>query len=295
MRRIDERLSLLEHLGITGYPARVYVSLLDLGTAHARELAHAAGVPIGRIYEVLAMLSFHRLIEEVPGAGPKRYRATAPEALVARELKEAEDRARSLLRDWDAIVGTLRPDIPTAAGATALQGRRAVEACAARIVVGAERGVLGALGAAALRPEAVLPAVEQLRARGVPARLLVLALPADVPGLRALQAVGADLRHLPGEGVAGAALLVADGEALLVDAGPGPTDQQVAGTLLQQPGVVACLRLVAEAAWRGALPGARLAPPRDVGAEGPKSAPPPGAKAARPASDHPQRAWRSGD
>ena len=50
-------ISVLEEAGLSPYEARVYVTLLDLGTASATEIADESGIPGPRIYDILRSLA----------------------------------------------------------------------------------------------------------------------------------------------------------------------------------------------------------------------------------------------
>ncbi len=91
----DQRLFVLESFGLSGYLARAYVALLDLGPAQARDVAERSAVPQGRIYDVLEKLHGRGLIELLPEQ-PKRYRALPFEAFIDRELTFHQERATLL-------------------------------------------------------------------------------------------------------------------------------------------------------------------------------------------------------
>ncbi|EMA52942.1 TrmB family transcriptional regulator [Halococcus thailandensis] len=83
----------LSDLGLSEYEARVYRALLDTGPTTAKELSRASGVPMGRIYDVLASIETHSLIRSQSASRPKKYVAVEPETALSRLL---EDRRREL-------------------------------------------------------------------------------------------------------------------------------------------------------------------------------------------------------
>jgi sugar-specific transcriptional regulator TrmB len=83
----------LSDLGLSEYEARVYRALLDTGPTTAKELSRASGVPMGRIYDVLASIETHSLIRSQSVSRPKKYVAVEPETALSRLL---DDRRREL-------------------------------------------------------------------------------------------------------------------------------------------------------------------------------------------------------
>ena len=59
----DELRDVLEEAGLSPYQAKAYVALLELGTASARELVEASGVPDPRIYDVVRSLEDRGYVE----------------------------------------------------------------------------------------------------------------------------------------------------------------------------------------------------------------------------------------
>ncbi len=70
----QERLQKLHGFGLTEYQARVYLALLDLGTATASQLPIPSGVPRTRIYGTMGQLHAKGLVQILPEK-PVRYRA----------------------------------------------------------------------------------------------------------------------------------------------------------------------------------------------------------------------------
>ncbi|MBO8181286.1 MAG: TrmB family transcriptional regulator [Archaeoglobus sp.] len=78
MEKVVENLKLL---GMSEYEARVYISLVRLGKATAREVHDDSGVPRARVYDVLDKLA-KKGFADVEEAEPKRYKAVEPEKIV---------------------------------------------------------------------------------------------------------------------------------------------------------------------------------------------------------------------
>lgn len=79
-------LKYLEFIGIKGYEAKAYLTLLKLGEETAPKLATRAGIPLPRIYDVLENLSRKGLVE-VKAGRPRRYRALPPSLALTRYVK----------------------------------------------------------------------------------------------------------------------------------------------------------------------------------------------------------------
>ncbi|MDY6780839.1 MAG: helix-turn-helix domain-containing protein, partial [Halobacteria archaeon] len=93
----------LTDLGLSEYEARVYRSLLDSGSATAKNLSQTSDVPMGRVYDVLASLEKHSLVRSQTASRPKKYVAVEPETALdrliddkKRELEEEMERYKNI-------------------------------------------------------------------------------------------------------------------------------------------------------------------------------------------------------
>ncbi len=80
----------LKKLGLTGYEAQAYLALLKLGDAGADEIASAAKIPMGRIYNVLSNLEEYRLIR-AQDTRPRKYVCVEPASAMERLLKNKQE------------------------------------------------------------------------------------------------------------------------------------------------------------------------------------------------------------
>ncbi len=98
----QERIQRLMSVGLTEYEARVYLALLDLGTASAAQIPFPSRVPRTRIYATMQQLHAKELVQILPEK-PLRYKA----APIGRYLKMlSEDyrrRAQRLNSDAAAL------------------------------------------------------------------------------------------------------------------------------------------------------------------------------------------------
>jgi len=125
----QERLQKLEGFGLTEYQARVYLALLDLGTATASQLPAPSRVPRTRIYSTMQQLHAKGLVQILPEK-PVRYRAVPFSRYLKALATEYRQKAVQLASNADALareftVSTV--DAPSRAGRfEAIYGRRNV-------------------------------------------------------------------------------------------------------------------------------------------------------------------------
>ncbi len=102
----------LETLGLNGRQAKIYLALLQLGSASAIEIAKATGFKHPTVYDVLEVLKSRRLVSESLSAGRKLFVAEDPRALKLVE-EERTSTIEALLPDLQALYqgGTRRPRI----------------------------------------------------------------------------------------------------------------------------------------------------------------------------------------
>lgn len=89
----------LEILGLNGRQAKIYLALLQLGSASAVELAKFTACKHPTVYDVLDVLKEKGLVSESLCEGKKRFAAEAPAV-----LQQIEERRQSAL-------GTILPDL----------------------------------------------------------------------------------------------------------------------------------------------------------------------------------------
>ena len=97
----DRIRKLMDH-GLTEYQARVYLTLLDLGTATASQVTPHARVPRTRIYATMSQLHEKGLVEIIPET-PLRYKAVPFEQFLMKTVDELRERAASMEKNLDAI------------------------------------------------------------------------------------------------------------------------------------------------------------------------------------------------
>ncbi|RLI79432.1 hypothetical protein DRP05_04015 [Archaeoglobales archaeon] len=83
----------LKKLGLSEYEAKVYVSLVGIGKATAREVHEVSGVPRARVYDVLNRLTSKGFVDVEEGE-PKRFKPVEPRKVIEKlklELIKAAD------------------------------------------------------------------------------------------------------------------------------------------------------------------------------------------------------------
>lgn len=141
-----ERLARLKSFGLTEYQARVYLALLDLGTATATQIPPHSGVPRTRIYGTMAQLHERGLVEILPEA-PLRYKPVPFNAFLAKRAADFRDRARHLEEETPTLARefAVRAELhPESRGRfEAIRGRRNVRERLMKMYSAAREVVVG--------------------------------------------------------------------------------------------------------------------------------------------------------
>ena len=93
---------IVEYAGLSEYEAKVYLSLLGLGSSGARRLSLHCHVPRTKVYGTLKKLIDYGLVVEIPGV-PKSFTPASPEDAFSAVLNIVEKKAT----DFSDIVKTL--------------------------------------------------------------------------------------------------------------------------------------------------------------------------------------------
>ena len=103
-----QRLEHLRSLGLSPYQARLYLNLLEQGEASAGQLAKRAGIPRGRIYEILRVMEARGLVNFSPEK-PTKFSAVPAAELLERHESELRKSAEDMLRDRKRIESMFQP------------------------------------------------------------------------------------------------------------------------------------------------------------------------------------------
>ncbi|HLF06908.1 MAG TPA: helix-turn-helix domain-containing protein [Thermoplasmata archaeon] len=109
---MSSRAQRLEHLrsfGLSPYQARLYLNLLEQGEGSAGQLAKRAGIPRGRIYEILRVMESRGLVNVSPEK-PTRFSAMPADEMLERHSQQLRKEADEIARDRITIETMFRPE-----------------------------------------------------------------------------------------------------------------------------------------------------------------------------------------
>lgn len=110
-----DRLKKLQDLGLTEYQARVYLTLLDLGSATASQIPTLSRVPRTRIYVTMAQLHEKGLVNIIPER-PLKYEPIPISEYLTRRVVELRDGAKNMegnietFSDEFSVLGDKEPE-----------------------------------------------------------------------------------------------------------------------------------------------------------------------------------------
>ncbi len=100
----------LRKLGLTGYEAQAFVTLLKLGDAEANEVASRSKIPVGRIYSVLSSLEDLRLVR-AQDSRPRRYECVEPSTALERLLKNRQEELKRAGEEVEMLTNDLESEL----------------------------------------------------------------------------------------------------------------------------------------------------------------------------------------
>jgi sugar-specific transcriptional regulator TrmB len=103
-------MSKLGELGLSSYEEEVYRALLSLGSATAREVSEASGVPMGRIYDVLNGLDARDIVR-TGATEPTTYAAVDPDTAAERLLAERERELATRAERYEELAAEVGPQL----------------------------------------------------------------------------------------------------------------------------------------------------------------------------------------
>lgn len=143
---------ILEKIGLTKNESRVYMTLLQLGTAKTGSILKASGLNSGKIYEILDGLKKKGLVSESNVNRVKEFTAAPPKGILEyiekkkETLKQEEQIIREMLPRLEAVRKTRQIGVK-AITYTGLKGMKAAfDECLEDMKPGEENLVMGATG-----------------------------------------------------------------------------------------------------------------------------------------------------
>lgn len=141
----QERVQRLKEFGLTEYQARVYLTLLDLGTATASQIPALSRVPRTRIYATVQQLHAKGLVHILPEK-PLRYRPIPFASFLRSVAEDHRTRADRIDTNLDRLAQEFAVATSGAADTRgrfeALYGRRNVRKRIADMYAGAQREII---------------------------------------------------------------------------------------------------------------------------------------------------------
>ncbi len=181
----------LEDAGLSQYQADAYVSLLELGSASATELADASGVPSARIYDVLRDLEERGYVETYEGDA-LRARARDPR----KALDDLRDRADRLVSAAEEAESRWEAPAPDRHRVDIVKRFETVTDRAVEAVANAENEV--ALAVSPAEFDRFRDALATAYENGAVVKVTLVAEDAeDLPVASAFEGVATEVRHRP--------------------------------------------------------------------------------------------------
>lgn len=141
-----ERIRKLMEFGLTEYQCRVYLALLDLGTATASRIPPISRVPRTRIYATMSQLHEKGLVEIIPET-PLRYKAVPFSRFLRKMSEDLTQKATEIITNIEtlskefALRGGIEPD--NHGRFEAIYGRRNARERLIRMYKSAEKEIIG--------------------------------------------------------------------------------------------------------------------------------------------------------
>jgi sugar-specific transcriptional regulator TrmB len=248
------RMQALARLGIQGYAAKAYVALSGMPDATAKEVSQRAGVPKGRVYEVLEELHGNGAVEVLPES-PRRYRAVPFHDLFEQRLAARDAEVGQLRKEREALFAAFGPSAAGGARATngvvaVLRDPHALEARAAAMLARAREDVL--IAGTPLAAERLLRVHDQVLTakKGVAWRLMMPVTASNRTEVERLAGLDVEVRHFPGFGH----VAVGVGDEAASTIVRRPPQGEPLGVFLEDAALAGAMRIMLEHCWTGSQP-----------------------------------------
>ncbi len=178
----------LRELGLTGYAAKAYATLLTEPELSAGRICKATGIPDSKIYYALDELIKHHLVL-VQRGNPSLYRPVSSKQASDSMKREAEENYGERVRSIEAVAREIEPllasheDEQPIELAYIVKGKRNILAHMLRTISGAKEDVL-IMNSSRDLLEGVLPALQEAHERGLKVRVAVYGAPGELKNLR---------------------------------------------------------------------------------------------------------------
>lgn len=95
----------LANIGLSKYESKVYVTLIEEGITTAKNISNVTGIPYGKVYEIINLLSLKGFVIIMPSK-PMKYRAIGPEQAFEHAKKEINEKYSGI---EEQIISSLEP------------------------------------------------------------------------------------------------------------------------------------------------------------------------------------------
>jgi sugar-specific transcriptional regulator TrmB len=155
----------LERLGLTGYEAKVFIALQQLGSGTAREVHRVADVPRSQVYSAAESLEGRGLLD-VQQSQPIQYRPVSIEA-ASDILRDRFERERDRAVEYLESVSTDRDDAEEQEDIWTVRGRETITDRLVALVRGADDRVFFATAVPDFVPDTVVRAIRDRTDAGI--------------------------------------------------------------------------------------------------------------------------------
>lgn len=226
----------LAELGLTQEQSSVYILLLTEGALTAKAIAKEQEIIVNSTYRSLRALIDHGLVNELD-VSPKQFQAVAPSVGIA---NLAEDKAKQLKNLTNSLIEQLPvKKNPNRLNMELLTGRKELFERFVDLAKEAEHEIL-VISIGEPVPESIWEVTQGALKRGVKPKYLFHKHDKDnIMLIKRWQAMGASVRHLPGEGYH---LNIFDHSAAILSASNPKQSKERAGVVIYNEAVIEMLR-----------------------------------------------------
>ena len=98
MTGIKNLIQPLLDIGLSKYEAKVYLSLIEEGISTAKNISNITGIPYGKVYEIINLLSNRGFLMVLPSK-PMKYRGISPQQAIIATKKGIDDKFERIRND----------------------------------------------------------------------------------------------------------------------------------------------------------------------------------------------------
>lgn len=115
----------LKSLNFTETESRVYLALLKLGGATAKDIANEARIPVNKLYAILERLKRKEYIALLP-VTPKKYALINPKSVLTEKLKEKKKELNQIEKEVNNLIKLSKQNTPIQKSFLVLKGQKQI-------------------------------------------------------------------------------------------------------------------------------------------------------------------------